>query len=121
MWLLLMSTAVGAPAAVLVPFVGWIFGWPGVATVIALGFAPAYFFGAWIGHQNSIKLMRYFCAAGSAVVPLGFALWIGGKNVSDPALWAWLAMGFVTFVTVLVAARHSGNAALRSLSERSGY
>jgi hypothetical protein len=101
---LLKSIVVSIPSAILIPFVGWIFGWYGAIVVIALGLIPAYFFGNWVARRTEISEPLFPYAFGSAVVPMSFALLLAPSNFSDPAVLAWSAIALVTPAMVYFAA-----------------
>ena len=99
----LVALAVGVPVTILIPVVGWLYGWKGTVAVVALGVIPAYLFGYWIARRgNSAQVL--WCAV-SSTLPLTLAAWGIITHAGDPAGWFWLGAAAVTFVAALIGAR----------------
>ena len=99
----LAALAVGALVTILIPFVGWLYGWKGALAVVAVGVVPAYLFGAWIARRNS-STRALWCLL-SATLPLTLGVWGIGRHTGDPTGWFWLSTAVLTFFAALVGSR----------------
>jgi hypothetical protein len=101
-----LSLAAGVPVTILIPFVGWVYGWPGALAVVAFGAVPAYLFGAWIARRNRSTPTLWCLVA--ATPPLVFAIWGIGRNAGDPAGWFLFSASATTFFAAFVGSRGPG-------------
>src|SRR6266849_2901959 len=99
----LVALAVGVPVTILIPFIGWLYGWQGALAVVVLGIVPAYLFGSWIARRGS-STRSLWCLLCSTL-PLTLAAWGISTHAGEPAGWFWLAAAVLTFAATLAGSR----------------
>jgi len=100
---LITAFFVSAPATILIPFAGWTFGMAGAIVIGALGFIPAYLFGAWIAARSTSNIGFWLFCLVSVALPFGFAAHGIVTYAADPGNWAWLLVGVTTLLAEFVA------------------
>jgi hypothetical protein len=96
-----VGIAAGAPAPIIIPFVGWPYGWQGVSVLLLLGLVLAYLFGSWIAFRSSYRqtwLGGVLCAIPSLALPV-----IVTSHDGDPVTWAWFLSALGAFVAGCLA------------------
>ena len=102
----LVALAVGVPVTVLIPFLGWLYGWQGAVTVVILGVVPAFLFGAWIARRGG-SARTMWCLLSSAP-PFVLAAWSIIAHPGDSTGWFWLCAAVLTFLAAGMGAREIG-------------
>ena len=99
----LIALAVGVPVTILIPIVGWLYGWKGVAVMVGLGIIPAYLFGFWMARRGHSAHVLW--SALSSTLPFTLAVLGIVTHAGDPSGWFWLCAAALTFLAALIGAR----------------
>lgn len=100
---------VGVPGALMVPFVGWLYGWYGLFALAGLSGALAYVHGAWSVRRHNILPVLALCQL-TATVPLMIAVWAIIAYANDPGGWAELIIAATNFCATWAAAQRRARA-----------
>ena len=98
----MLAFGLSALVAILIPFVGWVYGWPGTAICAALSVAFTYVFGLRIARRSRFA-NAWAWPLVFATAPCLIGTWALLKDVTDPAGWAEWLIGCVMAVAVLAA------------------